>query len=204
MQYEPNDGDALAMLGEAALASQDSAAAASAFERLLGYGARSTAVCVAARQGASALQDWPAALAAFRVLDVEPEHAEALQAVTLVTQLQARLNVLVSCPESTVGRNDPVPTCGSGLKYKKCCLEKSSQYVLHQRFVQALAASDWQQVISLAQVCTKSPATRRAVAMAHYQLSQRELAYPLLKVAYQEQPDDNDLRAAYCRCSAGP
>lgn len=198
LQYEPNDGDALAMLGEAALASQDSAAAASAFERLLELQPGQLQYALLLGKARLQLQDWPAALAAFQqVLDVEPEHAEALQAVTLVTQLQARLNVLGQLPESVVGRNDPCP-CGSGLKYKKCCLEKSSQYVLHQRFVQALAASDWQQVISLAQgLHEATPATRRAVAMAHYQLSQRELAYPLLKDAYQEQPDDNELRAAY-------
>lgn len=38
-----------------------------------------------------------------------------------------------------IGRNDPCP-CGSGLKYKRCCLEKD-QTAEHQQFVRAAEAA---------------------------------------------------------------
>lgn len=38
---------------------------------------------------------------------------------------------------SKVGRNDPCP-CGSGKKYKKCCIGKSSPEILHNKFKQYL------------------------------------------------------------------
>jgi tetratricopeptide (TPR) repeat protein len=55
-----------------------------------------------------------------------------------------------------VGRNDPCP-CGSGLKYKKCCLAKNLQYqqrpdeergTLAKAF-KAMSAEDWEEAIGL-------------------------------------------------------
>jgi len=34
-----------------------------------------------------------------------------------------------------IGRNDPCP-CGSGIKYKKCCLIKRQEYINQQREIE--------------------------------------------------------------------
>lgn len=47
-----------------------------------------------------------------------PEHLETLHAARLAMHGVATLS---GAPQKTVGRNDPCP-CGSGKKFKKCCL----------------------------------------------------------------------------------
>ncbi|MVW76280.1 O-linked N-acetylglucosamine transferase family protein [Pseudomonas xionganensis] len=197
LQYQPEDVEAWSLLGEAALASNDSVVALRAFDQLLELEPGNSEYAMKLGQACIQAQDWPAALAAFnQVLEVQPGHAGALQALGLIEQLQLRLSVLGQSPDRQPRRNDPCP-CGSGLKYKKCCLEKSSQTVIQQRFVEAFAQESWTQVIDLAgELKVLSKKHRRALALARYQLSQREIAYPLVSAAYVEWPRDLELRAA--------
>jgi protein O-GlcNAc transferase len=197
LQYVPEDAESWALLGEAALASRDSVTALRAFDRLVDIEPENPEHAMKLGQACLQAQDWPAAVTAFnQVLKLQPEHPGATEALRLITQLQERLNILEQLPASLPGRNDPCP-CGSGLKYKKCCLEKSSQTLILQRFEQAFAAEEWQQVVSLGEELRgTSPQIRRAKALACYQLSQREPSYPLVKAAYREWPDDLELRAA--------
>lgn len=197
LQYVPDDAEALTLLGDAALASHDSVAALRAFDQLLELQPGSADSAMKLGQACLQAQDWPAAVAAFKlVLDLQPEHAGALEALVLIEQLQARLNILGQGISLQPKRNDPCP-CGSGLKYKKCCLEKSSQLMIRQRLDQAFAAEQWQQVIDLAgELQQSSVEVRRALALARYQLYQRGPAYPLIKAACVDFPDDLELRAA--------
>lgn len=197
LQYLPEDAPSWALLGEAALASRDPVTALRAFDHLVDLEPENPEHAMKLGQACLQAQDWPAAVAAFnQVLKLQPEHAGANEALALIAQLQERLNILEQLPADQPGRNDPCP-CGSGLKYKKCCLEKSSQSLILQRFEQAFAAQQWQQVVSLSEeLRVTSSQTRRATALARYQLSQREPAYPLIKAAYREYPDDLELRAA--------
>ena len=193
----PRDTEAWGLLGEAALASRDSATAIHAFEQLLELEPNGASHALRLGKAALQLQDWPAARAALQqVLQLEPGNAEAEQALTLVSELQQRLQVLEQLPSVAPGRNDPCP-CGSGLKYKKCCLVRSSQQLMQQRLSQAFAAGDWQTVISLAEELPQLDAEgRRQQALARYELSQRAPAYPLLKRAANEFPEDLAVRAA--------
>jgi predicted O-linked N-acetylglucosamine transferase (SPINDLY family) len=197
LQYVPDDAEAWALLGEAALASHDSVTALRAFDQLLELQPRNADYAMQLGRASLQAQDWPAAIAAFQlVLELQPEHVGANDALALIGQLQAHLQALGQLPNSQPGRNDPCP-CGSGLKYKKCCLEKSSQRLIRERFEQAFASDNWQQVLSLASELQDDNApVRRAVALAHYQLSQRVPAYPLIKEAYRNFPDDLELCAA--------
>jgi protein O-GlcNAc transferase len=197
LQYVPDDAEAWALLGEAALASHDSVTALRAFDQLLELQPQNADYAMKLGQASLQAQDWPAAIAAFQlVLELQPEHGGAADALSLVGQLQAHLQALGQLPSSQPGRNGLCP-CGSGLKYKKCCLEKSSQRLIKERFDQAFATENWQQVLSLAgELSDNSQALRRAVALAHYQLNQRVPSYPLIKSAYKHYPDDLELRAA--------
>lgn len=197
LQYVPEDAPSWALLGEAALASRDPVTALRAFDHLVDLEPDNPEHAMKLGQACLQAQDWPAAVTAFnQVLKLQPEHAGANEALALIAQLQERLNILEQLPANQPGRNDPCP-CGSGLKYKKCCLEKSSQTLILQRFEQAFAAEEWQQVVSLGEeLRDTSLQIRRATALARYQLSQRELAYPLVKAAYRECPDHLELRAA--------
>ncbi|MES2819765.1 MAG: tetratricopeptide repeat protein [Pseudomonadota bacterium] len=197
LQYVPDDTEAWTLLGEAALASHDSVTALRAFDKLLELQADHPDHAMKLGQACLQAQDWPAAFSAFsQVLELAPGHPGALEALTLIEQLRARLNILGQGPEAQPKRNDPCP-CGSGLKYKKCCLEKSSQLMIRQRFDQAFAAEHWQQTLDLgAELQHSSHEIRRALALSRYQLSQRAPAYPLIKAACAQWPDDLELRAA--------
>ena len=52
------------------------------------------------------------------VVGVEPDKPEDISDVERLLNPQAPVTV-----QAKVGRNDPCP-CGSGLKYKQCCLRK--------------------------------------------------------------------------------
>lgn len=197
LQYVPDDVEIWSLLGEAALASHDSVTALRAFDQLVDIEPDNAEHAMKLGKASLQAQDWPAAVAAFQqVLVLQPEHQGAAEALVLIKQLQDRLNILGQLPTGQPGRNDPCP-CGSGLKYKKCCLAKSSQVLIQQRFDQAFAAEDWQQALSIAdELQARTASIRRAIALARYQLSQREPAYPLIKAAYAELPDDRELQAA--------
>lgn len=197
LERVPTDVEAWTLLGEAALASHDSATAIHAFERLLELQPETAEHALRLGKAALQLQDWPAAIAALeQTLELQPDNAEALQALALVQQLQTRLQTLEQLPVAAPRRNDPCP-CGSGLKYKKCCLAKSSQQLMLQRLQQAFADGEWSTVVSLADELPQLTAiARRCLALARYQLNQRGPAYPLIKQAISEFPDDLELRAA--------
>lgn len=197
LQYVPDDAEAWALLGEAALASHDSVTAFRAFDQLLELQPQNADYAMKLGQASLQTQDWPAAISAFQlVLKLQPEHAGAADALNLIGQLQAHLQALGQLPNVSPGRNEPCP-CGSGLKYKRCCLEKSSQRIIKERFEQAFVSEDWEQVLSLSsELQDNSQSFRRAVALAHYQLSQRVPAYPLIKAAYKHEPEDLELCAA--------
>lgn len=197
LQYVPDDVECWTLLGEAALASNDSVTALRAFDKLLELEPECAEHAMRLGQACLQAQDWPAAISAFQqVLELQPEHQGATEALALLAQLLERLSILDQIAPDQPGRNDPCP-CGSGLKYKRCCLEKSSQSAMSQRLEQAFAGRQWQQVLSVAdELQATTPAIRRAVALARYELSQRDKAYPLLKDACREWPDDLELRAA--------
>jgi len=197
LERVPADVEAWTLLGEAALASHDSATAIHAFEQLLELEPGVAAHALHLGKATLQLQDWSAAEAALRqALDLEPGNVEAEQALALVGQLQQRLQVLEQLPQAQPGRNDPCP-CGSGQKYKKCCLAKSSRQLMQQRMAQRFAAGDWQAVLSLAEELPQLDAEgHRLQALARYQLSQRAPAYPLLRQAAQDFPEDLEVQAA--------
>ena len=156
LQYVPDDTEALTLLGDAALASHDSVVALRSFDQLLELQPDSAESAMKLGQACLQAQDWPAAVSAFKqVLELQPEHVAAHEALALIDQLQARLNILGQGLNAQPKRNDPCP-CGSGLKYKKCCLEQSSQLMIRQRFEQAFAAEQWQQVIDLGEELQQS------------------------------------------------
>ncbi|OHC29581.1 MAG: hypothetical protein A2Y50_12475 [Pseudomonadales bacterium RIFCSPLOWO2_12_59_9] len=94
------------------------------------------------------------------------------------------------------GRNDPCP-CGSGLKYKKCCLQTNTQQILKQCLEQAFLSQEWERVISLVgEIQTPSAQDLRAEALARYRAGQRADAYPLVKSARRNFPKDSELLAA--------
>ncbi len=197
LRYLPDDPEAWTLLGEAALASHDSANARRAFDRLLELEPQQASHAMQLAKAYLQLQDWAAAHAVLlQVLEIEPEHAEARATLDLVAQLHARLQLIRQPGQAEPGRNEACP-CGSGLKYKKCCLAKSSQQVLLQRIEEAFAAQDWNNLISLAaELDDPDPRVLRAEGLARYYLGQRKPAYPLLKQAHPQFAGDMPLQAA--------
>ncbi|WP_445936798.1 SEC-C metal-binding domain-containing protein [Pseudomonas sp.] len=161
------------MLGDAALASHDSAVACKTLDRLLELDPSNAMHALKLGKAYLQIQDWAAAAAAFKqVLEMEPEHDEAAQSLMLIEQLQERLHVLGQVAVYQPGRNDPC-SCGSGLKYKKCCLQSNTQQILKQCLEQATLAQDWERVISLAgEILTPTAQDQRAEALARYHLEQ--------------------------------
>ena len=81
------------------------------------------------------------------------------------------------------GRNDPCP-CGSGNKYKKCCLAKE-EAVAHDRFVEAQARRD------------ERPETRSAETAAAHRLHLREVKAAIAAgLTGLEDADQDDLTIA--------
>ena len=197
LEYRPQELEAWSLLGEAALASQDSVTALRAFENLVELEPQQLEHLLKLGQACIQVQNWDGALAAYnQVLMLEPDHAGALETLGLIEQLQVRLNVLSHAPEQVLGRNEAC-LCGSGLKYKKCCLEKSSQRVIAQRLSEAYAAENWSQVVdNAAELSLLTDQQRYYLVWALYQLTYRDKAYELLPAVVAMQPDDLELRAA--------
>ncbi|SEE46610.1 tetratricopeptide repeat protein [Pseudomonas anguilliseptica] len=193
----PDDPEALSLLGDAALASHDAAVACKTFDRLLELDPGNAQHALKLGKAYLQIQDWVAAAAAFKqVLELEPEHGEAAQSLVLVEQLQERLHVLGQVAAYQPGRNEPC-SCGSGLKYKKCCLQTNTQQILKQCLEQASQAEDWERVISLAgEILTPTAQDQRAEALARYHLEQRADAYPLVVAARRNFPKDPEVLAA--------
>ena len=197
LRYLPDDIETLAQLGEAALASHDGATARRAFEKLCELEPLHAEHAMQLAKAYLQLQDWPAAHAALlQVLELNPEHAEALATRGLVEQLHQRLQLIGQAQTREPGRNDPCP-CGSGLKYKKCCLANNTLQVLRQRLLEAVAEANWQSVLSLAEELNSAdPQVQRGEALARYYLGQRKPAYGLLRQASERDSDDMELLAA--------
>lgn len=193
----PDDSEALSLLGDAALASHDTAVACKTFDRLLELDPGNAQHALKLGKAYLQIQDWAAAAAAFKqVLELDPEHGEAAQSLVLIEQLQERLHVLGQVAAYQPGRNEPC-SCGSGLKYKKCCLQTNTQQILKQCLEQASQAEDWERVISLAgEILTPTAQDQRAEALARYHLEQRADAYPLVAAARRNFPKDPEVLAA--------
>ncbi len=58
------------------------------------------------------------------IVGIEPDKPEDVSAVKQL--LDARTSIASITEKPKVRRNDPCP-CGSGLKFKKCCLKKYEQ-----------------------------------------------------------------------------
>lgn len=193
----PNDEEIWRLLGEAALASKDGATARRSFEQLLDLHPQTEEYAVSLGKAYIQLQAWESAASALRqALQVNSEQPEALHMLTMVEQMQQALQLLDGSSSTAVGRNDPCP-CGSGRKYKKCCLLKSTEGALQSALQSAALNQEWQQVLSLvSEVQRRTLDVRRAEAMALYHLGQRRNARPLLETLLDELPIDAELLAA--------
>lgn len=193
----PDDPEALSLLGDAALASHDSAVACKTLDRLLELDPSNAMYALKLGKAYLQIQDWAAAAAAFKqVLELEPEHGEAAQSLMLIEQLRERLHVLGQVAVYQPGRNDPC-VCGSGFKYKKCCLKNNNQIILKSNLEQAARVEDWGRVISLAsEIVAPTAQDKRAEALARYHLEHRAEAYPLLVSTRHDFPKDPEVLAA--------
>lgn len=197
LQHDPDDREALLLLGEASLASHYSGSAAKCFGYLVDLEPGNLDHLLNLAKAHVQLQDWPAAVATYsQVLQIQPQHPEASHALKLILDLQQRIQKLQVDPAAQPGRNDPCP-CGSDLKYKKCCLARNTDQALQNRLLQAFGESDWRQVIALASDIPNPPfEVKRATALALYYSGQRAPAYPFLKALSVRERDDLELLAA--------
>ena len=186
------------LLGDAALASKDSATARRSYERLHELCPKDAEIAVSLGKAYVQLSAWDAAALAFRqALKLEPQNSVAEQMLTMVEHMRQALTVLVESDiQAEPGRNDECP-CGSGRKYKKCCLAKSTDVALLEALRQAMATEEWQQALSLIRdISPQTLEVRRAEAIASYRLGQRSHSRPLLTALFNELPDDAEVIAA--------
>jgi protein O-GlcNAc transferase len=186
------------LLGNAALASKDSATARRCFERLQELCPQDADIAVDLGKTYVQLSAWDAAVLVFRqALKLDPQHPVALQMLAMVEQMHQAVQLLDQGDKRpALGRNDDCP-CGSGRKYKKCCLAKSTQTALMQSLHQAMAVQQWQQALSLArEIHPVTFEVRRAEAMATYHLGQRNQARRLLTALRTELGGDAEAIAA--------
>lgn len=193
----PADTEAWTWLGEAGLASQDSATAVKCFERLLELQPQQAVHAVNLGKAYLHMKAWNAAAAAFKqALTLSPGDPEIIHMLSLVERMRLALDALHHAGGAQPGRNDPC-SCGSGLKYKKCCLLKSTQDAWRQQLYDAEAAEDWSRVLAvLSEMDIVSPETRRSEALARYQLGQRRQSRPLLLACQQHKGDDAEVLSA--------
>lgn len=193
----PDDAGVWLMLGEAALASKDGATARRCFEQLLELNPQESVFAISLGKAYIQLQAWEGAALAFRqALQFDPQNREALQMLAMVEHMQQALNVLSNPTQAVVGRNDAC-SCGSGRKYKKCCLLLSTEDALLNALRSAMAEKEWQRVLSLVKdVQRRSLEVRRSEAMARYYLGQRHSTRALLEALLDELPEDAELIAA--------
>lgn len=177
-----NDIESWRLLGEAALASQDSANAVHCFEQLLELQPEQAEHAVQLGKAHVQLKSWDAAALAFRqALAIDPGHSQSEQMLEIVERMRATLTTLGQLPAIQPGRNDPCP-CGSGLKYKKCCLAKSTEFAVSERLAEASQAGQWHKVLSLGnELKSKNNHIQRLEALAHYELGHRSLARAALQ-----------------------
>jgi len=185
LAQRPKSTECWALLGEAALASKDSATAMKAYEHLIELESTNSQHFIQLGKTYLQLQAWPAcALVLRQALKLEPDNAQASEMLGLVERMQAALlHQEALLPASgEVGRNDPCP-CGSGLKYKKCCLANNTQSALRERFKEALQAEDWLQVESLShEIDSQEPTLCQARGVALYHLGRLAEARTELEV----------------------
>ncbi len=194
----PADAEALHMLGEAALASQDFATAVRCYEQLLDLYPQQAVYAVQLGKAFVQLQAWEAAAAALRqALQVAPDDQQAAQFLALVERMRVIRNVLEQTAAAPPGRNDPC-SCGSGLKYKKCCLLKATDDTWGELLSTAQQAEDWLRVLTaVAQQRTVTAEARRAEGLAQFHLGRRQLARPLLEASLAMFGNDAELLAVY-------
>lgn len=193
----PADTEAWGWLGEAGLSSQDSATAVRCFERLLELQPQQVVHAVNLGKAYLQMKAWDAAAAAFRqALILSPGNTEVTHMLSLVERMRLTLDALHQSGDVQLGRNDPC-SCGSGLKYKKCCLSKSTQDAWCKQLLDAEMAEDWNRVLAVvSEMGIDSTGVRRSEALARYQLGQRRRSRPLLLACQQYNGDDADVLSA--------
>ena len=194
---DPSDVGAWGWLGEAALASQDTATAVRCFEQLLELQPYQAEHAVNLGKAYLQLKAWDAAAAAFtQALSLSPSDPSILHLLSLVERMRQALEALNQSSGEQPGRNEPCP-CGSGLKYKKCCLAKTTQNAWQQQLLDAETSEDWARVLAvLAELGQSTPETQRSEALARYKLGQRHQSKPLLLACYRYKGEDAEVLAA--------
>lgn len=198
LTHVPTDAEAWQLLGEAALASQDYATAVRCYEQLLELQPQEPVHAVQLGKVFVQLKAWDAAAAALRqALQTAPGDEQATHFLTLVERMRTIRDLLDQSAPPTPGRNDPC-SCGSGQKYKKCCLPKSTDDTWRQLLTEAAQAEDWMAVLAaVGQQQTVTAESRRAEAMAQFHLGRRHLARPLIEASLASFGNDAELLAMY-------
>ncbi|MCY1274698.1 Beta-barrel assembly-enhancing protease [compost metagenome] len=198
LAHVPTDAEAWHLLGEAALASRDYATAVRCYEQLLELNPQEPVYAVQLGKVFVQLKAWDAAAAALRqALQAAPGDEQATHFLTLVERMRAIRDLLDQSAPPTPGRNDPC-NCGSGLKYKKCCLLKSTDDTWRQLLAEAEQAEDWMRVLAaVGQQRTVTAESRRAEAVAQFHLGRRQLARPLIEASLESFGTDAELLAMY-------
>jgi len=196
IQKLPADVEAWQLLGEAALASKDFATAVRSFEHLLDLYPTEVAYAVQLGKAFVQIKAWDAAAAALQqALEIAPDDEPTIQLFGLVERMRLAVQALDQTARTDLGRNSPCP-CGSGLKYKKCCLLKVSGEVWEGQLEAALQVEDWNQVMAILATQPKSTVqSRRAEGLALYHLGRRRLAKPLIEASLSSFPNDAELLA---------
>ena len=197
----PKDVGCLSLLGKASLACQDSANAAHCFKSLVKLEPTLAEHHWDLGKAYIQLQLWLEAANSLRMaLDIAPDNAQLASTLSDVERLTEALATMGQMPVTRVGRNEPC-SCGSGKKYKHCCVASvgamSTTQLLGSKLREAEVGGRWQQVLSLAgEVAVCSPEIQRAVAMAHFELGHRQRALQAMQRLVRQFPRDADLLSA--------
>lgn len=201
---DPDVADCWRMMGEAALACRDSSTALSSFERLVELEPENAdafvqlgKACIQLKAYETCAQSWRQALL------LDPHHREAEQLLGMIERLREAMSTLGPTAPAVVGRNDPCP-CGSGQKYKRCCLRNATHLALDSAMHEAMTAGDWVHAVSIGEALLReSPelvAVRRATGLAHARLEHWHEAAAMLQPVVARAPDDAEAVLAMGRC----
>lgn len=193
-----DDAAILRLLGDAALSSKDGATARRCYERLHELCPKDAEIAVNLGKAYLQINAWnAAALALHEARTLDPTNAVAEQMFAMVQRMRQALNTLgESGSAGEPGRNDECP-CGSGRKYKKCCLAKSTGIAVLEALRHAIEKEEWQHALNLIQdIHPLTLEVRRAEAIASYRLGKRSYSKKLLESLLGELPDDAEILAA--------